>query len=320
MHALRSAVTEADEGSARQLHAFLMQGIGVIEEKPVRVSVIVRGKERIHGTTMLFRSGNQPYHEADLRLLESIATLTGIAMDRALFFEDTIAKSEEIRARNRELDDFTYVVSHDLKEPLITIEGYSTIIEKDFGNVLPPEALTYLKASVQAVNRMKRLIDDLLALSRLGRAHDREAVSMRTVVDSVLSDLDFRLKERQAKVFVPENLPIVRYNPTQLGLLFRNLFSNGIKFNRSERPEIHIEVKEGSNEFTVSVQDNGIGIPEEYFDRIFVIFQRLHPAGEYAGTGVGLTIVKKIIERHRGRIWVESTPGTGTKISFTIPL
>ena len=218
------------------------------------------------------------------------------------------------------MDDFTYVVSHDLKEPLITIEGYSTIIEKDFGNVLPPEALTYLKASVQAVNRMKRLIDDLLALSRLGRAHDREAVSMRTVVDSVLSDLDFRLKERQAKVFVPENLPIVRYNPTQLGLLFRNLFSNGIKFNRSERPEIHIEVKEGSNEFTVSVQDNGIGIPEEYFDRIFVIFQRLHPAGEYAGTGVGLTIVKKIIERHRGRIWVESTPGTGTKISFTIPL
>ncbi len=241
-------------------------------------------------------------------------------MDRAVLYDDTVAKSLEIENRNKELDDFTYVVSHDLKEPLITIEGYSKIVLKEYQERLDQEGKAYLSAVVQSTARMKSLIDDLLTLSRLGRlAEEPHAVSVKAVLADVLHDFEFTLRERNATVTTPEILPEVTYDETQLSMVFRNLISNAIKFNERPEPQVWIGVKEEEREYIFSVADNGIGIEQQHFDKIFVIFQRLHRSEEYRGTGAGLTIVKKIIERHHGKIWVESEVGRGTTFFFTVP-
>jgi len=255
-----------------------------------------------------------------LRLLESIANMTGIAVDRAVLYEDTVAKSLEIENRNKELDDFTYVVSHDLKEPLITIEGYSKIVLKEYQEKIDEEGKGYLTAVVHSTARMKSLIDDLLTLSRLGRlAEAPHAVSVRRILADVLRDFEFTLREKNAVVSVPENLPDVNYDGTQLSVVFRNLISNAIKFNPGPEPRVQIGVREDDREFVFSVADNGIGIDKQHFDKIFIIFQRLHRSEEYQGTGAGLTIVKKIVERHHGRIWVESEVGKGATFFFSVP-
>ncbi|MGA9121477.1 MAG: ATP-binding protein, partial [Bacteroidota bacterium] len=221
---------------------------------------------------------------------------------------------------NRDLDDFTYVVSHDLKEPLITIEGYSSIVQQEFAEKLDEEAVDYLRSIIQATERLKRLIDDLLTLSRVGRArHELEMVNTKDVVLAVVRDLEFTIRENHAVVEIPEHLPSVLYDATQLGLVFRNLISNGIKFNRNEIPVINISVEESTEHYVFCIKDNGIGIPDEYFEKIFVIFQRLHSAEVFPGTGAGLTIVKKIVERHGGKIWVESEVGRGTYFYFSVP-
>ena len=312
--------TESEAAFLRNHAEALLQGSSVKGEHAAILAAPVRGKEQIHGAMLLLRDAGPAFRDADLRLLESIATLSGIALDRALLFEDTVAKSAEIEKRNRELDDFSYVVSHDLKEPLITIEGYSTMVGRDFGDRLDAAGKEYLRSIAAATDRMKRLIDDLLLLSRVGRtAAEQGPVGMREVLRAVLRDLEYTLSERHARVVIPQELPVVRYDATQLGLVFRNLISNGIKFNRSDEPVVAITVREEKVEFVVSLADNGIGIPPEYREKIFALFQRLHRAEEYPGTGAGLSIVRKIVERHRGRVWVASEADLGTTFSFTIP-
>ena len=284
------------------------------------LTAYVRGKDFVHGLFCARRTTDVPLEEGDLRLAQSIATLAGIALDRVVLYEDTLVKAAEIEARNRDLDDFTYVVSHDLKEPLITIEGYSSVVQQEFGAQLTSEAVDYLRSIIQATDRLKRLIDDLLTLSRVGRArYDTQVVETREIVRAVLSDLEYTIRERGATVEVPDAMPAVHYNATQLGLVFRNLISNGIKFNKNEKPRVAISVDSSPASYTFCIMDDGIGIPQEYFDKIFVIFQRLHPVEVFPGTGAGLTIVKKIVERHGGKIWVESTVGQGTRFYFTVP-
>jgi PAS domain S-box-containing protein len=294
--------------------------IGNRDECGSIMAVPVVSKAKILGVLSVCKKPENSYDVAHLRLLESIANLTGIAADRAVLYEDTVAKSLEIENRNKELDDFTYVVSHDLKEPLITIEGYSKIVLKEYQDRVDEEGKAYLSAVVQSTARMKSLIDDLLTLSRLGRlAEAPRTVSIRTVLTELLRDFEFTLREKNAVVCVPENLPEITYDGTQLSMIFRNLISNAIKFNAGTAPRVDIGVKEGEKEYTFSVSDNGIGIEQQHFDKIFVIFQRLHRSEEYRGTGAGLTIVKKIVERHHGRIWVESEVGKGTTFFFTVP-
>ncbi len=294
--------------------------IGNTEERGSIMAVPVLSKEKILGVLSVCRRPAHSYNETHLRLLESIANLTGIAVDRAVLYEDTVAKSIEIENRNKELDDFTYVVSHDLKEPLITIEGYSKIVLKEYQERIDQEGKAYLSAVVQSTARMKSLIDDLLTLSRLGRlAEAPHAVSVKAILADVLHDFEFTLREKNAVVAVPEMLPEVIYDETQLSMVFRNLISNAIKFNEGPEPRVQIGVKDEDKEFVFSVADNGIGIEPQHFEKIFVIFQRLHRSEEYHGTGAGLTIVKKIIERHHGRIWVESAVGKGTTFFFTVP-
>ncbi len=294
-----------------------------LEETSIGVSqlvVPVKSEDELIGVLMLAKKGEEVYSEAHLRLLESIANLTEIAVERARLYEDTINKSMEIEARNKELDDFTYVVSHDLKEPLISIEGYSKILLKDYKGKIDDEGTEYLSSVVQSTARMKSLIDDLLTLSRLGRVTETlQTVSASHLIDEILHDLRFLLQEKHVDVIVPAVLPDVRYNATQLSMVFRNLISNALKFNSTSSPVITIGHREEGDYHIFSVADNGIGIDEQYFEKIFMIFQRLQRNEEYRGTGAGLTIVKKIVEKHHGRIWVESTVGEGSVFSFSVP-
>ncbi|HTY58304.1 MAG TPA: PAS domain S-box protein, partial [Bacteroidota bacterium] len=284
------------------------------------IAVPVRSKGEIPGIIAIAREAGAHFDESHLRLVASIANLMEIATDRASLYEDTLSKSQEIEARNKELDDFTYVVSHDLKEPLITIEGYSKIVLNDYRDLIDEEGKGYLNSIVQSGKRMKGLIDDLLTLSRIGRVTEtEESLPMGEVISDVLRDFEFTLHESHATVNVPPDPPTVRYNRIQLGMVFRNLIANAIKFNRSTSPRVDIGVVHTEGSYTVSVQDNGVGIDRQHFDKIFVIFQRLQRTEDFRGTGAGLTIVKKIVENHGGRIWVDSVVGEGTKFYFTIP-
>jgi PAS domain S-box-containing protein len=283
------------------------------------MAVPVRSEKRITGVLSVITAEGTD-GQAHLRLLESIANLAGIALDRAALYDDTVTKSIEIQQRNRELDDFTYVVSHDLKEPLITIEGYSKIVLKDYEQHLDQQGKEFLSAVVQSTARMKSLIDDLLVLSRVGRAAEsQEPVDVNALLQDVLRDFEFTLREKNAAIVIPPSVPTVQYNPTQLGMVFRNLIGNAIKFNDKPLPRVVVDVTEGEQEYTFSVADNGIGIEAQHYEKIFVIFQRLYRTDQYQGTGAGLTIVKKIVENHHGRVWLESTVGKGTTFYFTIP-
>jgi len=320
-----SAKTLLTEDSV--LWNLVTQGISFLGSPPTgpcvggsMLAVPVKSKQTVAGVISLQHAAEDTYQESHLRLLESIANLTEIAIDKAMLYEDTVAKSIEIESRNRELDDFTYVVSHDLKEPLISIEGYSKILLKDYQDKVDQEGKEFLGTVVQSSARMKNLIDDLLTLSRLGRVADElQIVPVGGMIKEILHDLQFMLRERNMVINVPEHLPEVRYNPTQLSMVFRNLISNAMKFNDKPNPVVTIDVQEQEGQFIFSVADNGIGIEEQYYDRIFTIFQRLQRSEEYRGTGAGLTIVKKIIERHRGRVWVNSIVGKGTTFYFSIP-
>jgi PAS domain S-box-containing protein len=273
------------------------------------------------GETLFVRiAGGRRDARPELRLAQNIATLTSISLDRALLYDETLAKSQEIARRNKELDDFAYVVSHDLKEPLITIEGYAKILIEECAGALPVEAGEYLQTVRRSGQRMQRLIDDLLTLSRVGRGEESlSAVDSSRVVDEVLAEMSFTLRERGATVERPETLPVVRTNRTHLLMVFRNLIANAVKFTTGDNPRVAVTAREGDGEVVFGVADNGIGIAPEHHERIFEIFRRLHPEGEFPGTGAGLTIVRRIVERHHGRIWVESALGAGSTFFFTVP-
>jgi len=235
-------------------------------------------------------------------------------------YQETLAKSLEIERRNKELDDFTYVVSHDLKEPLVTIEGYGKILHSDFQKELGPTGIDYLKSMINSANRMKKFIDDLLALTRLSRVTESfRPTQIGKLIEEVKGDLEFALREKNVRFVIPDVMPTITCNESQMKLVFRNLISNAIKFNDKPAPEIVIGYEEDPGDYKLFVQDNGIGIEPQYFEKIFGIFQRLHRSEDYGGTGVGLTIVQKIIDLHEGRIWVESKIGEGTTFFFTIP-
>jgi signal transduction histidine kinase len=278
-------------------------------------------KDAIMGVMSVSAGESGRYTPAQAQALESVANLTAIALEKGKLYEETIRISNEIRQRNKELDDFTYVVSHDLKEPLISVEGFSRILQSDYAGVIQPEGREFLDSIVSASTRMKGLIDDLLMLSRMSRPMEAfKMVPLKTIIEEIKSDMEFIIRQRKIRITVPDDLPSVYGNETQLKALFRNLIGNAIKFNDKPDPVVEIGFHNAeNNSYLLSVRDNGIGIEPEFFEKIFVIFQRLHPREQYEGSGAGLAIVKKIIERHRGRIWVESEMGKGSTFFLTLP-
>lgn len=244
----------------------------------------------------------------------NVAGLLGI------FWDITERKrAEEALARsNRELEQFAYVASHDLQEPLRGVVGFLELLQHRFGAQLNEDAARYIERALSAAMRMRSLISDLLAYSRVStQGRPFESVDTNRVLEVVQEDLRSTIEATGARVLA-ESLPRVNGDPTQLRQLFQNLVSNGIKFHSAAPPLVHVTAHRGDHFWRFSVKDNGIGIDPKYAERVFVIFQRLHGRSEYPGTGIGLAVCKRIVERHGGRIWLESAPGQGATFHFTI--
>jgi len=226
---------------------------------------------------------------------------------------------KELKRSNRELEQFAYVASHDLQEPLRMISSFTQLLERKYKDVLDTEALEYINFTVDGAKRMQLLINDLLAFSRVNTKGDKfKEVDLEKVIDEVLFNLEITIEETKA-IITKDTLPMICADHGQIVQLFQNILGNALKYRSQETPKIQISAREIDEEWLFSVEDNGIGIEQQYSEQIFQIFRRLHTNDEYEGTGIGLAISKKIIQRHGGRIWVESEIGKCSTFYFTIP-
>lgn len=231
---------------------------------------------------------------------------------------DLEKRAEELKASNTELEHFAYVASHDLQEPLRMVTSFLALLKKRHQNEFDETSEKFIQFAVDGAERMKGLIQDLLKYSRVGSANEPfTSVDLNTVISDIRQVYAQALTEN-AGVLMAGNLPVVSGHKVQLYQLFQNLVGNALKYHSAKCPIIEIGCSEKEEEWEFSVKDNGMGIDPRYFDKIFIIFQRLHNKNEYTGTGIGLAICKKIVERHDGRIWVDSHSGHGSTFYFTL--
>jgi light-regulated signal transduction histidine kinase (bacteriophytochrome) len=266
--------------------------------------------------------------------LMAIAHQMGVAMENHELFDKIRAANESLELTNQKLDQqtcallrsnaeleqFAYVASHDLQEPLRMITGYTQLLAKRYGDRLGQDAGEYIGFMVDGAKRMRQLIQDILTYSRAGRG-DRPfaATDFDQVLRQSLVTLQLAIEESGALV-THDELPTIDCDPGQMAQLMQNLLGNAIKYRDGRAPEIHVSCRRREADWLFGVKDNGIGIEPQYAERVFIIFQRLHTREEYDGTGIGLAVCKKIVERHGGKIWLESTPGQGSTFFFTLPL
>ena len=254
------------------------------------------------------------------------AELKGDVLERAIRYalerqhaEDALRqRTEDLQRSNAELEHFTYVASHDLQEPLRMVTNYLQLLARRYHGVLDTDADEFITFAVDGATRLKRLINDLLAYSRIGtRGKPFEPTDSEKVFRWVMTNLEPKLKETDATV-THDPLPVILADDNQLAQVFQQLLSNALKFRKTEPPRIHVAAERREGRWLFAVRDNGIGIDPAYADRIFVIFQRLHKREDYPGTGIGLAICKKAVERHGGRIWTDPHP-EGATFCFTMP-
>jgi light-regulated signal transduction histidine kinase (bacteriophytochrome) len=227
--------------------------------------------------------------------------------------------ADELKRSNRDLEQFASVASHDMQEPLRAVSGYARLLQRGLGDKLDAKNLEYLTGAVEGAARMEQLVNDLLAVAHVGTGdHPRAPAKLNEVLNRARSNLEVTFTKARAKL-TSKGLPTLVVDAAQITQLFQNLLANAVKFCRAVPPEIDVRATQEPGRWVISVRDNGIGIPPESFDRIFQIFQRLHIRKQYPGTGIGLTICKRIVERHGGDIWVESQPGQGSTFYFSIP-
>jgi len=298
--------------TVRQMHA-------AVPQVPI---VVLTGWDDEEIAMQALREGAQDYLvKGEIQPLWLVRAIN-YAIEREKMLEKLEKLNEDLARSNQELEQFAYIVSHDLQQPLMSISGFAKLLVKTYEHSLDAKALHFIDRIVTGASRMQELITDLLSYSRLGKKEFvLDATDCNQVVEQVLSNLQGAIASNGATIAY-ENLPTVMGNEWQLAQLFQNLIANGIKYRRPEsapRVKISVEMKQKFNEWQFGIHDNGIGIEPEHFERIFEIFLRLHNAEEYSGTGIGLAICKKIVEGHKGRIWVESELGVGTSFYFTIP-
>jgi signal transduction histidine kinase/CheY-like chemotaxis protein len=304
------------------------------------LAVPLISRDRVIGILQLSSSSTSAFSQSDLRLLERIgAQIAGATASSQLYAQlrqaeaRLVRQAQELERSNAELEQFAYVASHDLQEPLRMVTSYVQILAQDYDGKLDPDADRFIGYVVDGADRMKVLINDLLEYSRVGsRARPMEPTDCEELMGQVTSDLEAAISESGGEV-AWGSLPVVTVDPTQMAQLLRNLVSNAVKFRGGAAPLVHVsaeitargagaagDLPAGAREWVFSVRDNGIGIAPKYHERIFQMFERLHHRSEYPGTGIGLAICQKIVERHGGRIWVESEPGKGSDFRFTIPI
>lgn len=260
----------------------------------------------------------QPIYDSEGRFLGTRGSNRDIT-ERKQAEESLKVYAGKLKRSNEDLERFAYIASHDLREPLRMVTSFSQLLEKNYKGKLDKDADEFINFIVDGGNRMDALVNDLLEFSRVtSRASPFEQTDMNDVVHEVLDSLSVTIHENDAKVEVAK-LPTIAVDRSQLAHVFQNLISNAVKFQKGEAPVIMIGSARQGNEWVFSVKDNGIGIDPRYHGKIFEIFQRLHNRDEFPGTGIGLAICKRIIERHNGRIWVESEEGKGSTFFFTIP-
>jgi PAS domain S-box-containing protein len=254
-----------------------------------------------------------------LAIFKDITEKKVLELQRNQAEEALALRAAELARSNAELAQFAYVASHDLQEPLRMVASYTQLLAKRYGDKLDADARDFIGYAVDGATRMQALITDLLNYSRVG-THGKafQPVNCEAVLEQVLSVLKLAVNESGA-VVSHDPLPTVMGDEMQLSQLFQNLVANALKFRCEAPPQVHVSAKRHEQAWQFSIRDNGIGIAPDYSERIFMIFQRLHSRSEYPGTGIGLAICKKIVERHGGRIWVKSQPGTGSTFFFTIP-
>ena len=252
---------------------------------------------------------------AEVQIFSVIRDISG----HKLIEEQLARQARELAQSNTELEQFAYVASHDLQEPLRVINSYTQLLARRYKGKLDPKADEFIGFIVDGTVRMQRLIQDLLQYARLNaKGKTFSAMDSQTALDQALTSLRSAIVDSQANV-TSDPLPTVNGDELQLSQLFQNLIGNAIKYRGLDPPRVHVSARRDGAEWIFTVADNGIGIDPQFNEQIFEIFQRLHGMGEYEGTGIGLALCRKIVERHRGRIWVESEPGKGARFSFTLP-
>lgn len=266
------------------------------------------------------------YYQVSINQLQNNGNYTG-----TVFKLSDISKSKkneeemkrllaDLRRSNEELEQFAYVVSHDLQEPLRMVYSYTNLLAKKYKSNLDEEADQFISFITDGMQRMFDYIHDLLGYSKvITKSKEFQRIDTNKVLDDVLQNLSLYIKEQEADIHL-DNLPEVAGDKVQLIQLFQNLITNAIKFRSEKKPVISIGAKENSGEWIFHVSDNGIGINSEFYKRIFQMFQRLHERDKYPGTGIGLSVCQRIVERHGGRIWVESEQGVGSTFYFSLPI
>jgi PAS domain S-box-containing protein len=280
-------------------------------------------------TVLSYRIRHHEGHYVDVETYCSVASddngvkhLYGVTMDitkRKQAEQAALQQAEMLRQSNDDLQQFAYVASHDLQEPLRMVTSYLQLVEQRYASKLDDDAREFIGYAVDGSNRMKALIQDLLMYSRV-ETSNRDFAEMRVqdALDAAVHNLQLTFEDTKAALNVSA-LPTVRADQSQIAQLFQNLIANAIKFRSERPPVIEIGCVREDAFWHFKVADNGIGIEPQHLERIFVIFQRLHTRSKYPGTGIGLAICKRVIERHGGKIWAESQPGVGTAIHFTLP-
>ncbi len=234
--------------------------------------------------------------------------------------EELMNAMEKIQKSNHDLEQFAYVASHDLQEPLRMISSFLQLLQRRYEGQLDSNADEFIGYAVDGAQRMQNLINDLLEFSRVTTKGKKfEIVNMEEPLENALTNLKIAIEENNAVIIPNNSLPAISGDYSQMTQLFQNLIGNAIKYRSSEPPQIHISATKEVDNWLFSIKDNGLGIDPKYADNVFKIFRRLHSNSEYEGTGVGLAITKRIIERHNGQIWVESEPGNGSTFYFTLP-